>query len=133
MWVYSKENQIYTIFTTKIKKKYSDITCTSDGNPSDATNKFPCAYLNFNSIETGETLCDDDVNAIISTIKVQIVGNKTVTLSKTRQIAFDAVTILKQLGYTATIMPQNALTDNDTILFVFEMRRHLGALDTIKG
>lgn len=132
-WIYTKENSIFTILTTKIKKKYSDITCTRDGQPSDATNHFPCMYARFLSIEIGETLNDDEVNAIMSTIKLTVIGNKTVTMNKTRQIAFDCITILKGLGYKATMMPQIQETNNETIVYVFEVRRTLGALDTIKG
>jgi hypothetical protein len=132
-WIYSTENSIFTILSTKIKKKYSDITCTRDGNPSDATNKFPCLYAMFLSIEQGETLNDDEVNAIMSTIKLSVIGNKTVTMNKTRQIAFDIVTILKGLGYKATMLPQIQQTNNETIIYVFEMRRIIGALDVIKG
>lgn len=132
-WIYTKENSIFTILTTKIKKKYSDITCTRDGQPSDATNHFPCMYARFLSIEIGETLNDDEVNAIMSTIKLTVIGNKTVTMNKTRQIAFDCITILKGLGYKATMMPQIQETNNETIVYVFEVRRVIGALDTIKG
>ncbi len=132
-WIYTKENSIFTILTTKIKKKYSDITCTRDGQPSDATNHFPCMYARFLSIELGETLNDDEVNAIMSTIKLTVIGNKTVTMNKTRQIAFDCITILKGLGYKATMMPQIQETNNETIVYVFEVRRVIGALDTIKG
>lgn len=132
-WIYTKENSIFTILTTKIKKKYSDITCTRDGQPSDATNHFPCMYARFLSIEIGETLNDDEVNAIMSTIKLTVIGNKTVTMNKTRQIAFDCITILKGLGYKATMMPQIQETNNETIVYVSEVRRTLGALDTIKG
>ena len=132
-WIYTTENSIFTILTTKIKKKYSDITCTRDGQPSDATNHFPCMYARFLSIELGETLNDDEVNAIMSTIKLSVIGNKTVTMNKTRQIAFDCVTILKGLGYKATMLPQIQQTNNETIIYVFEMRRIIGALDVIKG
>lgn len=132
-WIYSTENSIFTILTTKIKNKYSDITCTRDGQPSDATNHFPCMYARFLSIELGETLNDDEVNAIMSTIKLTVIGNKTVTMNKTRQIAFDCITILKGLGYKATMMPQIQETNNETIVYVFEVRRVIGALDTIKG
>ncbi len=132
-WIYTKENSIFTILTTKIKKKYSDITCTRDGQPSDATNHFPCMYARFLSIELGETLNDDEVNAIMSTIKLTVIGNKTVTMNKTRQIAFDCITILKGLGYSSTMMPQIQETNNETIVYVFEVRRVIGALDTIKG
>ena len=132
-WIYTTENSIFTILTTKIKKKYSDITCTRDGQPSDATNHFPCMYARFLSIELGETLNDDEVNAIMSTIKLTVIGNKTVTMNKTRQIAFDCITILKGLGYRATMMPQVQETNNETIVYVFEVRRVIGALDTIKG
>jgi hypothetical protein len=132
-WIYTTENSIFTILTTKIKKKYSDITCTRDGQPSDATNHFPCMYARFLSIELGETLNDDEVNAIMSTIKLSVIGNKTVTMNKTRQIAFDCITILKGLGYKATMMPQIQETNNETIVYVFEVRRVIGALDTIKG
>lgn len=132
-WIYTTENSIFTILTTKIKKKYSDITCTRDGQPSDATNHFPCMYARFLSIELGETLNDDEVNAIMSTIKLTVIGNKTVTMNKTRQIAFDCITILKGLGYKATMMPQIQETNNETIVYVFEVRRVIGALDTIKG
>lgn len=132
-WIYTKENSIFTILTTKIKKKYSDIICTRDGQPSDATNHFPCMYARLLSIELGETLNDDEVNAIMSTIKLTVIGNKTVTMNKTRQIAFDCITILKGLGYKATMMPQIQETNNETIVYVFEVRRVIGALDTIKG
>lgn len=132
-WIYTTENSIFTILTTKIKKKYSDITCTRDGQPSDATNHFPCMYARFLSIELGETLNDDEVNAIMSTIKLTVIGNKTVTMNKTRQIAFDCITILKGLGYNSTMMPQIQETNNETIVYVFEVRRVIGALDTIKG
>jgi len=132
-WIYSTENSIFTILSTKIKKKYSDISCTRDGSPSDTTNKFPCMYAMFLSIEQGETLNDDEVNAIMSTIKLSVIGNKTVTMNKTRQIAFDCVTILKGLGYKATMLPQIQQTNNETIVYVFEVRRVIGALDTIKG
>jgi hypothetical protein len=87
----------------------------------------------FLSIEQGETLNDDEVNAIMSTIKLSVIGNKTVTMNKTRQIAFDIVTILKGLGYKATMLPQIQQTSNETIIYVFEMRRIIGALDVIKG
>lgn len=132
-WIFTKENSIFTILSTKIKQKYSDITCTGDGKPSDTTNKFPCMYARFLSIEMGTGLADDEVNAIMSTIKITVIGNKTVTMTKTRQIAFDIMTILKGIGYRATMLPQVQDTSNETVVYVLEVRREIGALDTIKG
>ena len=135
-WVYAQENRIYTIILTKVKNalksKYPDINFTLDPEPDDTSTHFPSVYIHFlPSSEKGQTLDASGVNAIYSTIEIQVTSSKTQGQTVAREVIWEVVDKLHSMKYEITYSPEIVPTGNDTNQCVCRMRRILGANDTI--
>jgi len=134
-WIYKLENRIYTIVktrTTKVLSKYPDLNFTQDPEPDDTTPHFPTVFFTFlPSAEMGRTIEGSSINAIMSTIEVQVTSSKTQGLTVARTVSWEVVEQLKALRYEVVLSPKVIPTGNDTCEVVFRMRRMIGANDKI--
>lgn len=135
-WVYKQENRIYTIILSKVKKKlekkYPDINFTQDPEPDDTSTHFPSVYIHFlPSAEKGQTINSLGINAIYSTIQVNVTSSKTQGQTVAREVTWEVVDQLHSLQYEIMNSPEIIPTGNDTNQCVCRMRRMLGANDTL--
>lgn len=135
-WVFLQENRIYTMVLTRAKNlmgaKYPDINFTLDPEPDDTSTHFPSVYIHFlPSPEKGQTIDANGINAIKSTIEIQVTSSKTQGQTVAREVMWNVVDILHSMKYEITYSPEIVPTGNDTNQCVARMSRMLGASDTI--
>lgn len=136
MWVYTQENRIYTIISAKVKrifmKKYTDMNFTQDPEPDDTSTHFPSVYIHFlPSPEKGQTIDASGINAIMSTVEIQVTSSKTQGQTVAREVIWEVVEQFHKLKYEVMYSPEIIPTGNDTNQCVCRMRRMLGANDRI--
>ena len=123
----------YVQHVMKNKKGWTKLNCTPEiGVPAlnyfgEPTN-FPTLYVHeLPSVEKGETLEGDTVAAVLSMIEIQ-------AFSKTRdecmQLASDASECMKNLKYSATMIPLTEKMDGGYYKSVARYRRLVGSGDT---
>lgn len=135
-WIYTFENRIYTIIKTRVEKSlktdYLNLTFTMDDEPSDPTNHFPTVLIHFlPSAEQGATLDGEGINAIISSVQIDVSSNKTQGQKVARQVMWEVVDEFKRLRYQVKMMPEVINTGNDTNRVVCRMSRMVGANDIV--
>lgn len=135
-WVFDFENRIYTIVKTRTKKalpQYKDLNFTQDPTPDDTTPHFPTIYIHYlPSTERGETLDGLNINAINSTVQIEVTASKTQGQTVARQVMWEVIEQFKALRYTLFYTPEVIATTNDTNLCVCRMRRIVAQCDTVK-
>ena len=135
-WIFTQENRIYTIISTRVKKKfktkYADISFTQDPEPDDTSAHFPSVYLHFlPSSEKGQTIDANGINAINMVIEVQVTTSKSQGQTVAREVIWEVVDQLHALKFEAMMTPEVTKTGNDTNQCVARVRRILGATDKI--
>lgn len=135
-WVYDYENRIYTIVKTRTKNaltKYKDLNFTQDPEPDDTKPHFPTVYVHFlPSPEYGRTLDALDINAIMSTVQVEVTSSKTQGQTVARSVMWEVIEQFKKLRYDLFQSPEVIPTGNDTNCCVCRLRRMVGQCDTVK-
>ena len=136
-WVNKLENKIFTIVEARTKSaigsKYTDLNFTMDGEPDDTKNHFPTVYIHYMpSYERGETFDADDVNAIMSTIQIEVTASKSQGQNVAREVAWEVITQFKKLKYKMNLAPEIIATGNDTSKVVARVKRMIGGGDTIE-
>lgn len=122
------QSKVLTQVEYMMKKKYPKLICTTkneNGQPA----KFPTLFLHeLQSIEQGQDLTNETVNAVLSTIEIQVWTNTTET--DCRNIIAEAVNQMKLLQYNITGMP--IVEVNDKIAWgVVRCRRMVGNADKL--
>lgn len=136
-WIYSLENKIFTIIQTRalkaLKTDYPNIFFTQDAEPDDTTSHFPTVFIHFlPHAEMGNDLDNQSINAIMSTIQIEVTCSKDQKQNGARQVAWAIVDEFKKLRYNVVLTPEIRNTGNDTHQVVARVRRVVGAGDTIK-
>ena len=128
MWWNEIEDKVFTYVKTKIKKKYSKLTCTTKGdNTSDV--KMPTLYLHeMTPVETGNDLDNTTVNAVISTIEIVVYTNTTE--SECKAMMGEAISLMKELRFNVVTFP-DVITQNNVAIAVARFRRVIGSGDKL--
>lgn len=135
-WVYTVENQIYTTVAYRAKKEliadYPTIFFTMDAEPENTDSHFPTVFIHFlPNPEIGETLDGQDINAITSTVQIEVTTSKEQKQKGARLIAWEVVEQFKKLRYSVVLAPEVKNTGNDTNYCVARVRRVIGNADSL--
>lgn len=110
-----------------IKTKYPDIRfTTSDKAPEKP--KFPNVYVHeMRSQEMGRDLNGTTINAIRSTIQIDVSDNEN--MSNVREVMNEVVMIMKSMRYEVVTMPE--FENGNVYRSVARFRRVIGAYDVL--
>ena len=132
-WYTQIQSKVFTQVEYMMKKKYPYLFCTTkdentfsdNGLPTD----FPTLYLQeLQTVETGQDLTNESVNAIISTIEIHVWTDTTET--ECRDIISDALLEMKKMHFNIVGMP--FVEANDKIAWgVIRCRRIIGNGDRL--
>lgn len=111
-----------------MKKKYPKLKCTTK-NENGLPAEFPTLYLHeLTPIERGQDLTNETINAVLSTIEIQVWTNTTE--DECRKILGEATAQMKTLQFNIIEMP--LVQVNDKIAWgVIRCRRMIGNADQI--
>ena len=127
-WYMQIQSKVFTQVEYMMKKKYPKLICTTkneNGQPA----KFPTLFLHeLQSIEQGQDLTNETVNAVLSTIEIQVWTNTTET--DCRNIIAEAVNQMKALQYNVPSMPIVEVSDKIS-WGVVRCRRMVGNADKL--
>lgn len=125
-------SQIQSIIFTKVqymlKKTYPTLKCTTKSQ-NETPASFPTLYLHeMQPVEVGQDLTNETVNAIRSTIEIQVWTNTTDL--DCRNILDSAVTEMKNLHYNISALP--VIESQDRLSWgVIRCTRIIGSADEI--
>lgn len=136
-WIYDLENEIFTKISYRGKKKlgsdFPTIFFTMDAEPDDTTSHFPTVYIHFLPIaEQGQTLDGQEINAVLSTVQIEVSTSKDQGQKAVRQITWEIVELFKLMRYSVVMTPEIIKTGNDTNQCVARVRRMIGNADAIE-
>ena len=125
------ESKVFTrvqYYLTKNPGKFPKVNCTTKNENATPTT-FPTMYLHeLPSVEMGATLDGTDINAVLSTIEVQVYVNTTEQDCK--KIMSAVVTEMKNMGYNTTAFPIVTTTKNIST-GIARFRRMIGLNDAM--
>lgn len=126
-WFSKIESRVFTILKNRMRGKYPDVFFTT-ANEKVTESKFPTLYLReLEQMETGNDLHNVDVNAILSTIQIQVFSK---TAAENKSIMTEAVLQMKKLSFNVTAMPiYTSENDKTVFLSVARFRRVIGGGD----
>ena len=102
-WYLQVQSKVFTQIQYMMKKKYSKLNCTTK-NENGLPAEFPTLYLHeLDPIERGQDLTNETVNAVLSTIEIQVWTNTTE--DDCRKIMAEAVNQMKKLQFNIIGMP----------------------------
>lgn len=130
-WFAQIESKVFTqvsyMLTEKAGAPYPNLKCTTVSQ--NTVVNFPTLYLHeLQPVESGNDLVNESVNAVLSTIEIQVWANTTE--KECKDILTAAILEMKQLGFNVTMFP-NVQTDNKIAWGVARFRRMIGAGDPI--
>lgn len=127
-WYLQVQSKVFTQVQYMMNKKYPKLNCTTK-NENGLPAKFPTLYLHeLEPIERGMDLTNETVNAVLSTIEIQVWTNTTE--DDCRKIMSEAVTQMKKLSFNIIALPEIQM--NDKIAWgVMRCRRMIGNGDKI--
>lgn len=130
-WYTEIEETVFSYVVYKLNKKGINVFCTteisktsvdSNGNPT----MFPTIYLHeLQQVEVGQDLTNKSVNAVLSTIEVQVF---TKSKDDNKKYSGEVAEIMKALNYNATGLPIVANT-GEYYLGAARYRRVIGSAD----
>ena len=121
-------NRVFTQVSYMLKKKYPKLNCTSKGQNVGAS-QFPTVYMHeLPPLEVGNDLENATINAVQSTIEIQVFTENNETLCQ--QIMNEAVLEMKRFRFSVVSMPI-VDTDGDVSSGVARFRRLVGSGDTL--
>lgn len=123
--VYSR---IKSILTSKLKTKYQDISFTTSdkviGKP-----RFPNVYVHMiDSSEIGQDLEGKTINGVSASFQIEVSDNEN--QFTTKEVMKDVVSVMKDMRFSATLMPIFSNVDN-AYRCIARFERTIGALDKI--
>lgn len=131
-WFSQIESTVFTVVQAKVSKKIKNIYYTTKNetwmNESESTSgKFPTLYLHeLNPAEIGQDLAGRTINAVLSTIEIQVYTNTSE--NECRKICTEAILAMKSLGYSVTLFPDPS-TKTKVSTAVMRFRRKIGSGD----
>lgn len=113
-WFSEVESKIFTYIqyglTRKTNAPYPRLNCTTKSQ-STKPSVFPTLYLhNLTPIEQGQDLENDEVNALLATIEIQVFSNKSE--DEANEIMTTAISLMKDLRWNVTMFPDPQTSDN---------------------
>lgn len=113
-WYSQIESTILTIvqyeLQGKINAPYPNLNCTTK-NQYSKPSIFPTLYLHMlNPLEEAQDLENDEVNAILATIELQVYSNKSEV--EANKIMTKAISVMKSLHWNITMFPDPTTNDN---------------------
>ena len=127
-WYMQIQSKVFTQVEYMMKKKYPSLNCTTK-NENGMPAKFPTLYLHeLAPVEQGQDLTNETVNAVLSTIEIQVWTNTTET--DCRKIIAEAVSQMKALQFNVPSMPVIEVSDKIS-WGVIRCRRMIGNGDKI--
>lgn len=113
--------------SSDIKAKYKDINFTTETSTNPP--KFPNIYTQeLEPVEIGNSLANNKVNGVRSTIQLTVTTNTSKKDSK--EVAYACVDVLKECRYNIVGMP-NYRKLNDVHTYIIRARRNICVGDTI--
>lgn len=127
-WYMQIQSKVFTQIQYMMKKKYANLKCTTK-NENGMPAEFPTLYLHeLEPIERGQDLTNETVNAVLSTVEIQVWTNTTE--DDCRKIMAEAVDQMKKLQFNIIAMP--VIKTNDKISWgVMRGRRMVGNGDKL--
>lgn len=93
----------------KLRAPYPNLKCTTKGENT-MPSVFPTLYLHILSpVEAAQDLENDEVNAVLATIEVQVYTN--VSENEANKIMADVVSVMKNLKWNVTTLPDPQTVD----------------------
>ncbi len=127
-WYLQVQSKVFTQIQYMMKKKYSKLNCTTK-NENGLPAEFPTLYLHeLDPIERGQDLTNETVNAVLSTIEIQVWTNTTE--DDCRKIMAEAVNQMKKLQFNIIGMPF-VMTSDKISHGVMRCRRMVGNGDKL--
>lgn len=123
-WFSEIEPKLFTAFEFRMKKKFPGVYCTT-AQENVTERKFPTVYFHeLEQVEQGNDLVNETVNAVLSTIQVQVFSKDA---QQNKAIMNEAVRLMKQFAFNITSMPIYTTNDDGTVsLSVCRCRRMIG-------
>lgn len=130
-WFAQIESKVFTQVSYMLSEKedapYPNLKCTTVSQ--NTVINFPTLYLHeLQPVEGGNDLVNESVNAVLSTIEIQVWANTTE--KECRDILTAAIVEMKKLGFNVTMFP-NVQTDNKIAWGVARFRRMIGSCDLL--
>ena len=129
-WFAEIESKVFTqieyMLVSRQDAPYPDLKCTTVSQ--NTVVNFTTLYLHeLQPVEAGNDLVNVSVNAVLSTIEIQVWANTTEKDCK--DILTAAILEMKRLGFNVTMFP-NVQTDSKIAWGVARFRRMIGAGDS---
>lgn len=130
-WFAEIESKVFTQVTYMLSERedapYPELKCTTASQ--NTVVNFPTLYLHeLQAVEAGNDLHNTSVNAVVSTIEIQVWSNESG--KKCKDILTSAIVEMKRLKYNVTMFP-DIITDKSIAWGVARFKRMVGSGDTI--
>ena len=127
-WFAEIEDKVFTFVQYEMKKKHPELNCTTVV-ANDTPSTFPTLYIHeLSPAEMGNDLDNTTINAVLSTMEIQVWTNTKETDCK--KIISDAIAVMKQLRYSVSMF-QNVTTLSNTQMGIARFRRVVGQGDKL--
>lgn len=132
-WVFDLESMIFSRvkYATEemLKRKYPNIRYTVTDKPIDSTTRFPTVYIHeLSSMEQGMDLDNTEINAILYTIQLEVITNKSQAEAKAVMAALASA--MKTMRFTFLAFP-DFNNGNSYYRCVARAQRMIGAADIL--
>lgn len=112
-WFTQIESVVFTYIQYVMKDKlgapYPKLNCTTKSQNT-MPSQFPTLYLhNLTPIEQAQDLENDEVNAVLATIEIQVFSNKSE--DEANKIITTAISFMKKLRWNVTMFPDPQTND----------------------
>lgn len=130
-WFAEIESNVFTQVSYMLAERtdapYPELNCTTVSQ--NTVVHFPTLYLHeLQPVEAGNDLVNESVNAVLSTIEIQVWSN--VSENDCKDIITAAVLEMKRLGYNVTMFP-SVQTDSKIAWGAARFRRMVGSCDSL--
>lgn len=112
-WYSQIESSIFTYLQYMMKNRqnapYPRLNCTTKSQ-STKPSEFPTLYIhNLNPVEMAQDLENDEVNALLATIEIQVFSN--VSEKEANDIMTTAISLMKENRWNVTMFPDPQTSD----------------------
>lgn len=112
-WYSQIESSIFTYLQYMMKNRqnapYPRLNCTTKSK-STKPSEFPTLYIhNLNPVEMAQDLENDEVNALLATIEIQVFSN--VSEKEANDIMTTAISLMKENRWNVTMFPDPQTSD----------------------
>lgn len=130
-WFAEIESNVFTQVSYMLAERtdapYPELNCTTVSQ--NTVVHFPTLYLHeLQPVEAGNDLLNESVNAVLSTIEIQVWSN--VSEKDCKDIITAAVLEMNRLGYNVTMFP-SVQTDSKIAWGAARFRRMVGSCDSL--